>query len=47
MIKEAIDKILSLAATEITRHMLETSYPDHHLRHNPRKKEKTDESNRG
>ena len=32
---------------EITGNMLKASYPDHHLRHNPRKKEKTDESNRG
>ena len=32
---------------KITDNMLKVSYPDHHLRHNPRKKEKTDESNRG
>ena len=32
---------------EITDNMLKVSYPDHHLRHNPRKKEKIDESNRG
>lgn len=32
---------------EVTINMLKASYPDHHLRHNPRKKEKIDESNRG
>jgi hypothetical protein len=32
---------------KITDNMLKVSYPDHHLRHNPRKKEKIDESNRG
>ncbi len=31
---------------EVTNNMLKASYPDHH-RHNPRKKEKIDESNRG
>jgi hypothetical protein len=35
------------AQKEITDIMLKACYPDHHLRHNPRKKERTDESNRG
>jgi hypothetical protein len=32
---------------EVTNNMLKAGYPDHHLRHNPRNKEKIDESNRG
>lgn len=35
------------AQKEITDIILKVCYPDHHLRHNPRKKERTDESNRG
>ena len=30
---------------EITDNMLTVTYPDHHLRHNPRKREKVNESN--
>jgi hypothetical protein len=32
---------------EVTNNMLKASYPDHHLRHNPRKREKTVEDDRG
>ena len=31
---------------ELTDIMLKACYPDHHLHHNPMKKEKVDESNR-